>query len=343
MLKLEQNQHKDEIMCLAIYKPANVEVPQKHLRNGFENHPDGAGLAWANNGVLHLRKGIFNIDEVIKQYEAVKQYHCLIHFRKATHGKVDATNCHPFLFNDNKLALVHNGILPIKCSIDGLSDTGHFVKLVLEPLVKNYGVPINNGALNYLITVSIGTDKLAIMDGNGATYIFNESGGTWDEGVWYSNTTFRYGVYKPTTNYNSHSYSPNRNNTERNYSHSFNFRKHWDTTDDSGDDSYLEFWRQNVPPIVTIDTNGSQGCGVDASTPQNRKQLLLTDGRQTVDDAGNVIDIEEVKEDEEKTFSEGDTCEYGWFNAAVEADIKNFQTTLGISREEALIRIFNEK
>ena len=59
--------------------------------------------------------------------------------------KLMKLNCHPFLFNDNKLALIHNGILPIKCNIDGLSDTVHFVKLVLEPMVKKYNIPINDG------------------------------------------------------------------------------------------------------------------------------------------------------------------------------------------------------
>ena len=310
------------------------EVPIKHLRNGFDNHSDGAGIAWACNGLIHLKKGMFKVEEVIEVYERVKEYHCLIHFRKATHGAVDSTNCHPFLFNNNKLALVHNGMLPIKCSIEGLSDTAHFVKLVLEPMVKGYGIPITDGALNYLITTSIGTDKLAIMDGEGATYIFNEDKGTWDEGVWYSNTTFRWPAYKP-TDYSKHPYFTNRN---RGYSHSHsNWRRHWDGNSEDTDESYLEFWRKNVSPIPSADTNGSQGCGVDGKRTQ---PLLLTDGlRQAVDDAGNVIDVEEVAAEPK----EGEMCEYGWFDADIEVDIKNYQKTLGITREESLIRIFNEK
>ena len=76
-------------MCVAIYKPAGIEIPHKNFKNAFEHHPDGAGIAWAAKGILFVRKGIFNVDELIEQYEKVKQYHCLIHFRKATHGKID--------------------------------------------------------------------------------------------------------------------------------------------------------------------------------------------------------------------------------------------------------------
>ena len=224
-------------MCVAIYKPAGVEIPHKNFKNAFEHHPDGAGIAWAANGILYVKKGIFNVDEFIEQYEKVKQYHCLIHFRKATHGKIDATNCHPFLFNDGKLALIHNGILPIKCSIEGLSDTAHFVKLVLEPMVQQHKVPINDGALNYLISTSIGTDKLAVMDGQGTTYIFNEEKGAWDEGTWYSNTSYKFPPYKA-TDYSKHPYFSNNDR----YSRHTNWRRHWDNVSEDADESYLDFW-----------------------------------------------------------------------------------------------------
>ena len=56
-------------MCLAIYKPAGTEIPLKNLENGFQNHDDGAGMAWAVNGVLHVRKGMFKIEDVLEQFE----------------------------------------------------------------------------------------------------------------------------------------------------------------------------------------------------------------------------------------------------------------------------------
>lgn len=336
-------------MCLAIYKPAGTEIPTKHLTNGFENHSDGAGMAWAVDGVLHVRKGMFKIEEVLEQYELIKQYPALIHFRKATHGKVDAANCHPFVFNDNKLALIHNGVLPIKCSIDGLSDTAHFVKLVLEPLVKFHKLPINDGALNYLICTSIGTDKMAVMDGEGKTYIFNEDKGTWDGGAWYSNTSFRYCYsYSKSSSattasgedWKTHPYFANKTGAgatsgtgATDYKHS-NWRKHWQDSEE-GDDSYIEFWKR-----TGVNCNTSQGCGQSDPTKTQKLPKLLTEGSgDTVDDSGNVITVEE----DAPKFSEGEMCEYGWFDEEVEAEVKRYQDSIGLTREDALIRVFNER
>jgi len=333
-------------MCLAIYKPADADVPLEHLRNGFANHPDGAGFAWAVNGQLFIKKGIFDADEVVKQYELIKQYPCLIHFRKATHGKIDETNCHPFLFNDGKLALIHNGVLPIKCNIEGLSDTAHFVKLVLEPMVKRNKVPINDGALHYLITTSIGTDKIAIMDGTGTTYVFNEDKGKWEGGVWYSNTSFSW-VYKTqatscgSTGCSTYSTYFNRNTTGGSTTpaydaHKANWRKAFET-DSENDESYLEFWKRTL-------TTTPQDIGTEYSLKKSQKLPLLL--KETVDDAGNVtiIDVEEVDEPKkkEKTYGPGMMCDYGWWDEEIEADIEKFMKERGCTRDDAIIRVFNK-
>lgn len=345
-------------MCLAIYAPEGNDIPEKWLTNGFENHSDGAGMAWAINGTLHVRKGMFKVEEVLEQYRAIKGKPCLIHFRKATSGKIDAANCHPFLFNDGKYALIHNGVLSIKCNIDGLSDTAHFVKLVLEPLVKNFNIPIDNGSLHYLITTSISGDKMCIMDGTGKTWIINEDKGTWDEGVWYSNTSFRYAYTK--TDYSSwgrgtgtgggtQTYFPG-NQTGQSGATSFgrnkNWRKHWED-DEAGDQDYIDFWKRTGSAIA-----GSQGVGsLGSQTQRLQTPLLLTDGKgqeagsDRVDDAGNVVTVEEVSADEvaASAFSEGQMCEYGWFDPEIEADIALYQRNIGLTREEAMIRVFNEK
>ena len=52
-------------MCLAIYAPAGSDIPEKNLKNGFDNNSDGAGMAWATDGQLHVRKGMFKFEEVI--------------------------------------------------------------------------------------------------------------------------------------------------------------------------------------------------------------------------------------------------------------------------------------
>lgn len=198
-------------MCLAIYKPGGLDIPERNLRAGFESNNDGCGMCWAENGELHVERGMLTFDA----FYGIYQQHChnpmLIHFRKATHGKKDEANCHPFLFNDGNLALIHNGVIPIKCSEEGFSDTWHFVHKVLEPMIRDHGVPIDDQALSWFVRVSIGTDKIAVMDRAGEVIIFNEDKGNWEdtdgpEGkkgkVWYSNYSFR-SFYKA-SNYPSH-------------------------------------------------------------------------------------------------------------------------------------------
>lgn len=349
-------------MCLAIFKPEGTEIPHKNLRNGFENHSDGCGFAWAVDGKLYVRKGIFNVDDMITQYEQVKQYPCLIHFRKATHGKIDAANCHPFLFNDGQLALIHNGVLNIKCSIEGLSDTAHFVKLVLEPMVKLHKVPINDGALNYLISTSIGTDKVAVMDNTGKTFIFNEDKGTWEEGVWYSNTSFRWGktssyVYTPTTTPASTpvgfqggtSAGANTVYDYRGSRQRRNWRRHWEGNqdDDEGDAAYVEFWKRATPGPVsatTVDPKTTRLLAApksETAESSGDETVIDVDSQsETVDYAGNIKALESVAAPQ---YSEGQMCEYGWFDAEVEVGIEHLQNNLGLSREEAIIRIFNDR
>ena len=348
-------------MCLAIYKPAGAIIPEKNLENGFLGNDDGAGFAWAKDGILYVKKGIFDLDVMKAQYDEIKEYPCLIHFRKATHGKVDEANCHPFLFNDGKMALIHNGILNIKCSIEGLSDTAHFVKLVLEPLVKTHGIPINNGALNYLINTSIGTDKMAVMENTGKTYIFNENKGNWDEGVWYSNYSFRWApttrvVYTSTPNH-SHNYQgtahPYLNNHGRkeggtgvqtfphstpntNHSHSTaneGWRRHWDATADD-DESYIRFWQQTAAEAAGVDGESES----DGSPKTAKATLLLNAPREEAeDDTGTTTTATKTE------LTEGHMCEYGWWEEEIESAVKGYIETLGLSRESALLRVFNER
>ena len=242
--------------------------------------------------------------------------------------KIDEANCHPFLFNDGKLALIHNGVISIRCSIEGLSDTAHFVKLVLEPLVRTFKVPINNGSLNYLLCTSIGSDKLAIMDGDGRTYIFNEDKGTWDEGVWYSNTSFRWPsktTYGSSSSYVSGTTYGSSRTAGFHTGSNESWRKNWEAENDEDDETYLEFWRRST-----------------ASDTKPAPRLLNAPKNDGVDDAGNVIIAEETGENE-TGFKEGQMCEYGWFDLEIEAAIKNYQETLCLTREEAMVRVFNER
>ena len=59
-------------MCIAIYKPENVEIPKETLETCFENNPDGAGYMFAEDKKLHVRKGFFDMDKFWNSYKRNK-------------------------------------------------------------------------------------------------------------------------------------------------------------------------------------------------------------------------------------------------------------------------------
>ena len=94
-------------------------------------------------------------------------------------------SCHPWQICDGKIALIHNGILPIQPQ-EGLSDTGTFARLVLEPLLRK--LPLESPALAFLVERAIGSgNKIALLRNDGAHRIWCEDSGHWASGVWYSN------------------------------------------------------------------------------------------------------------------------------------------------------------
>lgn len=118
--------------------------------------------------------------ELYKRYEHLPM---LIHFRYSTHGKPSVLNCHPFPVWDNKYALIHNGTINIAQSISkDLNDTGHFAKLIMEPMLK-IGVNPEKAAFRWLIQESIGHSKVLIMDQQGKIIIYNESVGEYEDAI----------------------------------------------------------------------------------------------------------------------------------------------------------------
>jgi glutamine amidotransferase len=298
-------------MCLAVYKPAGLDIPKSNLQNAYESNSDGCGLCWAENGELHVEKGMMTFDNFYAAYEAHKECSMLIHFRKSTHGKKDTENCHPFLFNDGQLALIHNGVIPIKCSEDGYSDTWHFVNKILDPIVREHGVPIDDQALSWFIRVSIGTDKVAVMDTKGETVIFNEEKGNWEDTnaiatdgkkgkVWYSNFSFRYGSNR-NTGYGTTNHTPNYSQSHLPGSNRNTVRTE---TDDSGEAGEWE------------------GYGFHNSHLNSAANKPL-----------------EIANDKDR--GPGKMTEYGWYDGEIEEEIESVKTRKGFSREDAIIDVFN--
>lgn len=178
-------------MCIAIYQPSYTEINDFTLETCYFNNPDGMGFMYVKNGKIVIVKELKNFDYFLTMYH--KALRCnldasfVLHFRIATHGKIDLANCHPFRVN-SELAFCHNGILDID-STEKVSDTRMFAKTILRKLPANW---LHNDAIVELVESYIGEyNKMVFLSNTGEVSILNEHKGVWDNGVWYSNRSYK--------------------------------------------------------------------------------------------------------------------------------------------------------
>lgn len=179
-------------MCIAIVKTKKGIITDEQLKNCWNRNPDGAGFAYPCNNKVVIRKGYFNFDKFLKDYRAVEKTcksNMLIHFRISTSGNIDTTNCHPHRVND-KMAMIHNGILHIDVPKNSpVSDTVLYCKNYLQKLPKGF---TSSDVIMEYIEEHIGSgNKFCFIEADGKYSIVNESAGKWDNGVWYSNESYK--------------------------------------------------------------------------------------------------------------------------------------------------------
>ncbi len=182
-------------MCLAIYQPCGISIPESHLSEGFKNNPHGAGFMFFDeNGVLQTRR-FMGYADFIEEYERCWAMHgqyspFAVHFRWATHGTTNIDNVHPFRMNEN-VAVLHNGIIDCLIADKAMSDTAAFVRDYLGALPRNFQ---DNPYLFEMVEQYAAGSKLVLMtndpDAQYSAYIFNEQLGHWTDKAWYSNASY---------------------------------------------------------------------------------------------------------------------------------------------------------
>src|SRR5260370_40053 len=105
-------------MCLAIYKPKGIRIARSYLKHGFANNHDRAGFAVCDGEKVQIHKGYTTFQSFLEAFEPYADRGAIIHFRMATHGDTTAKNCHPYALQDNRYALIHNGIINIATNHD---------------------------------------------------------------------------------------------------------------------------------------------------------------------------------------------------------------------------------
>ena len=183
-------------MCVAIYKPKNATVDFDKLEACHDTNPDGMGFAVVVDNKILIHK---QLDDFTSFFDLVNRYQnddMLLHFRIKTHGKIDRSNCHPFLLANKSVGFAHNGILSkyTPNAKSKVSDTVIFRKTMLEPLVQQYPDAIfEDKLIIQLLGEAIGTNnKLVLLDRKGNHSIINEEEGETIKGVWYSNTHWQF-------------------------------------------------------------------------------------------------------------------------------------------------------
>jgi hypothetical protein len=177
-------------MCLAIFKPAGVELPDQSIRNGWISNPDGGGYALAKEGKLIVRKNFGKLAEFIEAYKKDAKDNpdspFIVHFRIRSMGDKGLDNTHPFEFEHG--ALIHNGTISGTGAhtSNGPSDTkvftDRFGKYLDYESVAKYKSDLD-AALDW--------NKMVILYPDGRHHILNQAKGTEEGGVWYSNTTYK--------------------------------------------------------------------------------------------------------------------------------------------------------
>lgn len=183
-------------MCIAILNKPKTPLTKKVLRTCWDNNYHGAGMMYVDKGELKVFKELkdFNIfyAEYIKQREKHKSSYFVLHFRISTHGRINETNCHPFLVTPFQ-GFVHNGIIYNAPKSDEFSDTYMFNKVILQEMPDTWE---NNSVMCELIQHYIGSgSKLVILNADNSWKIINEKAGVWDNGNWFSNSTYKESKY----------------------------------------------------------------------------------------------------------------------------------------------------
>ncbi len=191
-------------MCLALYKPAGVEVNWSALKEGMSSNRDGAGFAVVSNGQLIVEKGFFVYEDFRKALEPFAECAAMVHFRMATHGDKNKSNCHPFDLRDfpipegkedkerTAVAVIHNGIFYDAASDQKQwSDTWHVCRDILHPIWTDHDKAFGRPEIVALGDKFVGTgNKLVFLYADGEFAIWGEKNGHWNAGIWYSNHSY---------------------------------------------------------------------------------------------------------------------------------------------------------
>lgn len=193
-------------MCLIHTIKAETRLDNSWLRNIHGKNPDGIGAMLIEDGRAVMKKYVpKNLRRALRWYRReVEGRTGVVHWRYATHGLVDFDNCHPYAVLSKEedgidMWCMHNGVMDeydlhthlddvtqggnrypymkhtYGVEKDTMSDTFHFIRVVLKPLVKDDPKVLRNPVVRAMLGNLIGHgNKLVIMDSDAEMHVINE-------------------------------------------------------------------------------------------------------------------------------------------------------------------------
>lgn len=190
-------------MCIIAVKKAGMPLfPEETIRTMFKKNADGAGVMWAEDGRVHIRKGFMKVPELLEFLNSRDwtDVPLVLHCRIGTSGLMDEKNCHPYPIRKQNsvdcecdLAVAHNGILQgyTPSHKSAKNDTQMFISKVLNKLPKRF---LKNEAICELLDEALGYNKLVFLDKDGNIYLRGGNKGASfinDDGYIYTNTSYK--------------------------------------------------------------------------------------------------------------------------------------------------------
>ena len=214
-------------MCIIVVKPRGHALPTwATLETCFNNNPDGAGYMYSgDDGLVHIRKGFMDWADFKRSFKNEKKTFdwekagIVFHFRIKTHGEVSRECCHPFPISrdlkrlrmtelDCRYGIAHNGIISGMRTDARTSDTMAYIMAIVAPCMK-LADNIHDENMASIITQTLGTSKLALLDGTGDIKMFGSFNE--EEGIYYSNYSYDdWGAYSRYWNAGTYYYAPSK-------------------------------------------------------------------------------------------------------------------------------------
>ena len=186
-------------MCIIAIKPAGSKRPtNEQFKEMCTSNPDGFGyMTWSKDKGLQVYKTMSEKEYMKRVKKIPDEQPVVYHMRIATHGSVQAKNCHPFMSDDKYWGFAHNGILNIPNEND-MTDSETFFRRLAIPLLKRGFKPNDNGDFDAMVNNIIGGSKFVFMDKHGKIYTYGQF--IHDGELYFSNTSYQtwdYRAYLP--------------------------------------------------------------------------------------------------------------------------------------------------